>query len=47
MPENLSRHEDGGMMQAELAKLIDVGKVALGGFIDRLEAAGLVRRLGQ
>jgi DNA-binding MarR family transcriptional regulator len=38
----LSRHD--GMMQTELADLLDLGKVALGGIIDRLEAAGWVER---
>ena len=42
---NLSRHDGGGMMQTELAKVMDVGKVTLGGLIDRLEATGLVKRL--
>jgi MarR family transcriptional regulator, transcriptional regulator for hemolysin len=41
---NLSRHNGQGMMQTELAKVMDVGKVTLGGLIDRLEAAGLVKR---
>jgi MarR family transcriptional regulator for hemolysin len=41
---NLSRHDNDGMMQTELAKVMDVGKVTLGGLIDRLEAAGLVAR---
>jgi DNA-binding MarR family transcriptional regulator len=41
---NLSRHEGGGMVQTELAKLLDVGKVTVGGLIDRLEASGHVER---
>jgi MarR family transcriptional regulator, transcriptional regulator for hemolysin len=41
---NLSRHNGKGMMQTELAKVMDVGKVTLGGLIDRLEAGGLVKR---
>ncbi len=41
---NLSRHNGQGMMQTELAKVMDVGKVTLGGLIDRLETAGLVKR---
>lgn len=41
---NLSRHEGGGMMQTELAHLLDVGKVTVGGLIDRLEASGHVER---
>jgi DNA-binding MarR family transcriptional regulator len=39
---SLSRHD--GMMQTELAELLDVGKVTLGGLIDRLEAGGWVVR---
>ena len=42
----LSRHDSEGMMQTRLAKAMDVGKVTLGGLIDRLEAAGLVERQG-
>jgi len=41
---NLSRHNGEGMMQTELAKVMDVGKVTLGGLIDRLEAGGIVAR---
>lgn len=41
---NLSRHDGNGMMQTELAKVMDVGKVTLGGLIDRLEASGFVKR---
>ncbi len=41
---NLSRHAEPGIMQTELAKIMDVGKVTLGGLIDRLEAAGIVKR---
>src|SRR5258708_530240 len=37
-----SRHD--GLMQTELAELLDVGKVTLGGLIDRLEAGGWVVR---
>ena len=40
----LSRHGDRAMSQAELAKHLDVGKAALGGLIDRLEAVGYVQR---
>jgi MarR family transcriptional regulator, transcriptional regulator for hemolysin len=43
---NLSRHEGGTMMQTELANVLDVGKVALGGLLDRLEANGMIRRVG-
>ncbi|KXU33833.1 hypothetical protein A0J57_04120 [Sphingobium sp. 22B] len=41
---NLSRHPGQGMMSTELSKLLDVGKVTLGGLIDRLEMAGYVYR---
>jgi MarR family transcriptional regulator for hemolysin len=40
----LSRNGADGMAQAELARLLGLGKVATGSMIDRLEAAGLVRR---
>jgi len=33
-----------GMPQSELAAQLDLGKVALGGLVDRLEATGLVAR---
>ena len=39
---HLSRHD--GMMQTELATLLDVGKMALGGLVARLEAGGWVIR---
>jgi len=38
----LSRHD--GMSQSDLAEMLDLGRAALGGLIDRLEALGLVRR---
>lgn len=38
----LSRED--GMTQSQLADELDLGKVAVGGLIDRLEKAGLVRR---
>jgi len=41
---NLSRHEPEGMVQSDLARLLDIGKVSVGGLIDRLEATGLVER---
>jgi DNA-binding MarR family transcriptional regulator len=41
---NLSRHAEEGMIQTELAKLLDTGKVSVGGLIDRLEESGLVFR---
>ena len=40
----LSRKDERGMTQAELARLLGLGKVAVGSMIDRLEAAGLVVR---
>lgn len=42
---NLSRHEGEGLMQIELARLLDVGKVTVGGLIDRLEESGFVTRV--
>lgn len=41
---NLSRRPSGGMTQTELAQLLDVGRVTVGGLIDRLEASGHVER---
>jgi DNA-binding MarR family transcriptional regulator len=41
---NLSRHETEGMIQSDLARLLKVGKVTVGGLIDRLEASGQVER---
>lgn len=44
----LSRNEgpdrDEGMLQTDLARVLDVGKVTIGGLIDRLEASGFVVR---
>lgn len=40
----LSRGGNDGMMQVDLARLMDVGKVTVGGLIDRLEASGHVER---
>ena len=40
----LSRARGEPMSQVELARLLDVGKAALGGLIDRLERAGYVAR---
>jgi DNA-binding MarR family transcriptional regulator len=40
----LSRHTRAGMLQTELARDLDVGKVTVGGLIDRLEASGYVTR---
>lgn len=39
---HLARHD--GMIQSDLAGVLDLGKAALGGLIDRLEAAELVHR---
>jgi MarR family transcriptional regulator, transcriptional regulator for hemolysin len=41
----VDRDTGGGFSQIQLARLLDVGKVTLGGLIDRLEANGLVTRL--
>ena len=41
---NISRHADEGMIQTELAHILETGKVSVGGLIDRLEDAGLVYR---
>lgn len=41
---NLSRHSTEGMIQTELAKVLDTGKVSVGGLIDRLEEAQLIYR---
>jgi DNA-binding MarR family transcriptional regulator len=40
----VSRHGDSGITQTELAQVLDLGKVALGGLIDRLEERGFVKR---
>lgn len=40
----LSRHPDDQMKQTDLARALDVGKVTVGGLIDRLEASGHVER---
>lgn len=40
----LSRGGKDGMAQAAMARLLGLGKVAVGTMVDRLEAAGLVRR---
>lgn len=39
---HLSRHD--GMIQSDLAGVLDIGKAALGGLIDRLEASELIHR---
>ena len=38
----LSRHD--GMIQSDLANVLELGKAALGGLIDRLEAGGFIMR---
>lgn len=40
----LSRHETEGTIQSDLARVLEVGKVTIGGLIDRLEASGIVER---
>lgn len=40
----LSRSGNDGMMQVDLARLMEVGKVTVGGLVDRLEASGHVER---
>jgi MarR family transcriptional regulator, transcriptional regulator for hemolysin len=40
----LSRHETEGTIQSDLARELEVGKVTIGGLIDRLEASGIVER---
>jgi len=40
----ISRHGEKGITQTELAGVLDLGKVALGGLIDRLESRGFVER---
>lgn len=42
----LSRHPEASMKQTDLARMLEVGKVTIGGLIDRLEASGLVERRG-
>lgn len=44
MLSTLSRGGNDGMMQVDIARLLDVGKVSIGGLIDRLEATGHVER---
>jgi MarR family transcriptional regulator, transcriptional regulator for hemolysin len=40
----LSRHETEGTIQSDLARQLEVGKVTIGGLIDRLEGSGIVER---
>lgn len=42
----LSRGGNDGMMQVDLARLLELGKVTVGGLVDRLEATGHVERRG-
>ena len=44
LSRSLSYKGVNGMLQTELAEIMDVGKVTVGGLIDHLEAAGLVER---
>ena len=39
---HLSRHD--GMIQSDLANVLDIGKAALGGLIDRLESSKFIER---
>lgn len=39
---HLARHD--GMIQSDLANVLDLGKASLGGLVDRLEATGLIAR---
>jgi MarR family transcriptional regulator for hemolysin len=39
---HLSRHD--GMIQSDLASVLELGKAALGGLVDRLEASGFIER---
>jgi DNA-binding MarR family transcriptional regulator len=39
---HLSRHD--GMIQSDLANVLDLGKAALGGLVDRLEASNFIER---
>lgn len=41
---NISRRREQGVISSELARDIDVGKVAISGILDRLEIAGYVYR---
>lgn len=44
LSRSLRRNGQEGMLQTELARMLDVGKVTVGGLIDRLEAGGFVER---
>lgn len=40
----LARHNRSGMIQTELARAVESGKVSVGGLVERLVAAGLIER---
>jgi len=40
----LSRNGNSGMNQVDLARLMEIGKVSVGGLLDRLEASGHIER---
>lgn len=40
----LSRSGNSGMTQVDLARLLEIGKVTVGGLLDRLETAGQIER---
>lgn len=42
--QTLAGDGNDGITQTELARLLDIGKVALGGIVDRLEARSFVKR---
>lgn len=42
---NIARYSNDGIAQTELARLMSVGKVSLGGLIDRMEVNNIVERL--
>tara|TARA_B110000503_G_scaffold66247_1_gene103910 strand:+ start:446 stop:901 length:456 start_codon:yes stop_codon:yes gene_type:complete len=42
---NMARYGEKGILQTELARKMSLGKVSLGGLIDRMEAAGWLERL--
>lgn len=44
MLSTLSRGGNNGMTQVDIARLLEVGKVTVGGLVDRLEASGHVER---
>ena len=41
---NLSRNKGDGMIQSDLARVLDVGKVSIGVLVDRLEESGHIER---